>query len=380
MRSAMRAFALWLILPVIGSAQTGKAAGPDTTKAAETKRAQELLAKVRASLGGEAKLKAVRGLSLSGKYRRQAAGKEVTGELRIDLLAPDRFLKSEKSNPRPLTVVTWLQAVNEGQVWIDRQVSRPSAGDDAGQEMAGTQAAKNTPIASGTSGMRGTTGGNTTVRTNSPGARPREQSVLGMPMPTPQGKDLDTPAAQMEKDIKTAGRKPGDSSKPPGVEDPEVRAILERQLRKEFICLSLVWLQTAPASFPLALAWGEVIKAEHGNVEAIDVAGPDEFAARLFVDQASSRPVMMSYREVINRGAGYVVSAPSEAGNQSSDASHADAQEIAVQLYFLDYRPVEGVLLPFQIIKAVNGVPVDEWKVEKYWINPDLKPKKFEKR
>jgi hypothetical protein len=51
-----------------------------------------------------------------------------------------------------------------------------------------------------------------------------------------------------------------------------------------------------------------------------------------------------------------------------------------VQLYFADYRPVDGVLFPFQIIKAVNGVPVDEWKFEKLKINPDLKPKLFEKK
>jgi hypothetical protein len=84
---------------------------------------------------------------------------------------------------------------------------------------------------------------------------------------------------------------------------------------------------------------------------------------------------MMSYREVVNRKAGYVVSARPE-----TEAGPADAQEIAVQLYFSDYRPVAGLLLPFQIIKAVNGVPVDEWRVAKYGINPDLKPKRFEKK
>ena len=58
----------------------------------------------------------------------------------------------------------------------------------------------------------------------------------------------------------------------------------------------------------------------------------------------------------------------------------APTQEIAVQLYFADYRPVDGILFPFQIVKAVNGVPVDEWKLEKFKLNPDLKAKLFEKK
>ena len=36
--------------------------------------------------------------------------------------------------------------------------------------------------------------------------------------------------------------------------------------------------------------------------------------------------------------------------------------------------------LPFQIVKAVNGAPVQEWKIGKYKINPDLKAKRFEKK
>jgi hypothetical protein len=43
-------------------------------------------------------------------------------------------------------------------------------------------------------------------------------------------------------------------------------------------------------------------------------------------------------------------------------------------------RSVNGVMFPFRIVKAVNGVPVDEWEIEKYKVNPDLKPKRFEKK
>ncbi|HZS08438.1 MAG TPA: hypothetical protein VFD58_26630 [Blastocatellia bacterium] len=380
MRPAVIAFTLLLACPATGSAQqTAGNAGAEKTGVAEQKRAQQLLAGIREALGGEANLKTVRGLSLSGEYRRRVAGKESSGEIKVELLTPDKFLKIEKSNPRPATTLTLWQAVNGNQVWVDRQVSRPSAGDDRSSDAPDVQGARSTPIANASGGMRDVATGNTTVRKNAPGTATTENSVLGTRIPTPQGPGLDTSPTKIAEEGKASGQKSAATSRPPGIENPEIRAALEKQLRREFICLSLVWLQSAPASFPLDFTYGGVIKTGTGEVEAIDMTGPDDFAARLFVDQKSRRPLMISYREVVRRDAGYVVSAPAGESNQAAAKAEA-AQEIAVQLYFSDYRPVNGVLLPFLITRAVNGVPVDEWKIEKYKINPDLKPKRFEKK
>jgi hypothetical protein len=93
----------------------------------------------------------------------------------------------------------------------------------------------------------------------------------------------------------------------------------------------------------------------------------------MFIDQASSRVDMISYREIITPNAGYVVSTdPSNPG--------AAGKEIVVQLQFADYRPINGLNLPHLIVKAINGVPVLEWKIEKYKLNLDLKPKRFDRR
>ncbi|MFZ4596072.1 MAG: hypothetical protein ACOYOF_17575, partial [Verrucomicrobiaceae bacterium] len=61
-----------------------------------------------------------------------------------------------------------------------------------------------------------------------------------------------------------------------------------------------------------------------------------------------------------------------------------EVEEQTVQLFLADYRPVEGPMktrlqLPFQMVRAVNGRPVDEWRVEKYRLNPGLKTKIFER-
>jgi hypothetical protein len=369
MKSAIPTIALALLLPIICPAQ----ARDSTADAAA--QAQRLLAKARAALGGDANLKSIRSLSLTGKYRRQGRGGETTGEFKIDLLTPDKFLKTEESNPRLATFVTTLQAVNGDQIWFDRKVNRPTR-DDGSAEFAKEQPGRTSPIATETSGMRGTTAGVTTVRTNPPGTNTTERSVLGMPLPAPQGRGSDTETSKIEA-ARNAARKPVPGARPPGIENPGVQSALEERLRKEAVCVMFALLLTPPSSFPLTFAHAGEIQTPHGKIEAIEISGPDEFAGRLFIDQSSSRPAMLSYREWINQKAGYVVTAGAESGQETRPG---DLQEIAVQLYFADYRSVNGVMLPFQIVKAVNGAPVDEWKIEKYRINPDLKPKKFEKR
>jgi hypothetical protein len=370
MRTATCFLALFFLFSLNAYAQ-------DSQATASAMRASELLARSRAALGGEAQLNSVRSLSLSGRFHRQRAGTKISGELKIELLLPDKFLRSENSNPQPLTFVTTLLAVNGRQVWMNRQVNRPTS-DDGSVEQPRGPASASTVEAARASGMRGAAGGNTVTRVNTPtGNTSSEQSVLGARIPTAQGPELNNRAAQISEEKKASSHLRLSSDQAPGLKNPGVRAALESQLRKEFISLALVWLMMAPATVPLEFSYGGAVTDPHGNVEAIEIKGPDDFAARLFLDQTTHLPKLLSYRELISRNAGYVVTAPApESGENKSE----EMAEIAVQLYFYDYRQVGGIRLPFQIIKAVNGKPVDEWRIEKYKLNPDLKPKKFEQK
>ncbi|MBI1761717.1 MAG: hypothetical protein HYR56_09810, partial [Acidobacteria bacterium] len=55
-----------------------------------------------------------------------------------------------------------------------------------------------------------------------------------------------------------------------------------------------------------------------------------------------------------------------------------EPQLVDIQLYLSDYKQVNNVWLPHQIVKASNGQVMEEWKL-KYKVNPNLKPKQFEK-
>jgi hypothetical protein len=205
---------------------------------------------------------------------------------------------------------------------------------------------------------------------------------MGMPIPQPGGPD----ASRSPGSIRDAAIQTVEPSKtgPPGVENPEVQAALRDQLLREFACLAYAWFSYNPPNFPLQATYGGVQTSENGSVEAIDLTGPNQFAARLFVDQATHRPLLLSYRDRLPRNIGYLTTARSGSEGEPSAPSAGEAEEQTVQLFLADYRTVEGPMktrlqLPFQMVRAVNGRPVDEWRVEKYRLNPGLKVKIFER-
>ncbi|MBL8170140.1 MAG: hypothetical protein JNJ50_18420 [Acidobacteria bacterium] len=366
MRSALRALLFLLVFSASGLAQT-----QPTPEAQQ--RAQELLTKIRAALGGE-KLQALRSLSLNGQFRRHQRNGDTTGELKIEVLAPDRLLKTEDTRPQPLVFVTSFQALNGQEVWLDRKVTRPGS-DDGANEITRGQTDRTVTTTGESGSMRGAATGSTTVRTaTQPGTNPGERTMLGMRLPTPAGQDSNNDLQKMEDARRTSAQQTRPGARPTTLNNPDLQTLRERQLRRELGLLMFVWLLTPSANFPLNFQHAGEINSPQGVVEAIEISGPEELAGRLFINQATARPTMLSYREIVQPAAGYVVAADGK--ETPADAN----QEIAVQFVLADYRNVNGVWLPFHIIKAINGAPVDEWKIEKYKLNPDLKPKRFEKR
>ncbi len=283
---------------------------------------------------------------------------------------PDKFFKQEKTEAQKNAVVTVTQVLNGSQAWIDRQINAPLASDDTVADVRGQQTTTPPQIANSTMGMKDTAAGTSTVRTNAPGAAvTTERSVLGMSIPKPLGgKDHDTDLQIMTEESRAIRQKPLPSNKRPDLDNPDIQTQMERDLRDDFQSLSIVLLPSATSAIKLTNF--EVIKAAEGKfIEAIDLTGKDEYQARLFLDQTTHLPVMLSYRALRNPKAGYVIT-----------NNPADLQEVAVQFFFSDYQKVNQVLLPFHIVKAVNGIQVEEWKVEKYKLNPDLKAKRFEKK
>lgn len=90
-------------------------------------KAQQVLSQARAAMGGETRLAAVKSLSVSGKYRRSTGSMQMGGELELDFLLPDKFLRSDTVQGPGGATSTLLDALNGDQAWRDTR-NGPSMG------------------------------------------------------------------------------------------------------------------------------------------------------------------------------------------------------------------------------------------------------------
>lgn len=95
---------------------------PDAMAQEAAQRAQQLLAQARAAIGGE-QLNTLQSLSVAGNYRRTMGDREMTGEVQVDLLLPDKMMRTETMSPAPSVEITRIEALSGDNVWFDQQSS-----------------------------------------------------------------------------------------------------------------------------------------------------------------------------------------------------------------------------------------------------------------
>ena len=136
---------------------------------------------------------------------------------------------------------------------------------------------------------------------------------------------------------------------------------------------------------------GEAVSPD-GKAEAIDVKGADGFAARLFVDEQSHLPLMVTYAApkprivaITTNGRGPANGKPGASGDGKvspealpKDMLDQPADMADFTVYFDDWRSVDGVKFPFTIKRAISGTTSEEWTVKKVRINPTIDPKAFD--
>lgn len=272
---------------------------------ADGDRAQELIKKARAAMGGE-KLESLKSLSATGSYRRVMGEREMAGELEFDMMLPDKFLKTEILSPMPGVEITRYDALNGDQAWMDSK--------------------------------QGGGGGGMMIMRR------------------------------------------------PGGDTPQGHASQQQAIRAEFARLLLGWMLTTPASFPVEFSYVGEAEAPDGIAFALDVKGPNNFAARLFLDQKTYRPLMLSYKGRAPRMAFNQVGGPASSREEieqrvkEAEAAMAAAPEVEMQITFSDYREVSGVQFPHHVTRAIDGKVTEEWEMKKFKLNPTIKPDKFEKK
>ena len=173
---------------------------------------------------------------------------------------------------------------------------------------------------------------------------------------------------------------------PPPTGDAEAQAV--RNARADLARIVVAFLLTSPAALPLEFAYGGEAESDEGKADVVEAKGAGTFAARIFLDQKSHRPLMLTYRGVAPRVMIQTQQGPPPAGGhgQRGEPAH-DAtpampppQVVDITLYLDDYKSVDGVMLPHHMTRSVDGKPTEETTFKTIRINPAFKPDTFTAR
>jgi len=163
---------------------------------------------------------------------------------------------------------------------------------------------------------------------------------------------------------------------PPSGADREAQAL--RNQRADMARFALAFLLTSPSAMPLEYTYGGEAEAEDGKADVVDANGPGSFAARLFFDKKTHRPLMLSYR-----GAAPRMIVQTQRGDGPPPAAAAapgqmpPPQIVDIQLFLDDYKTVDGILLPHHFSRSIDGQPAEEMTFKTIKINPAFKPDTF---
>jgi hypothetical protein len=164
--------------------------------------------------------------------------------------------------------------------------------------------------------------------------------------------------------------------------DAEAQAL--RNSRAELARLAIGLLLTSPASLPVDFTYGGEAESADGKADVIDAKGASSFAAKLFLDKKTHRPLMLAYRgasprmtvqtQRVQRGA----MPPDGPGHGAQEAPAPDIVDIS--LFFDDYKTVDGVQLPHHLSRSVDGQTIEELTCKTMKVNPAFKPDTFAKK
>lgn len=174
----------------------------------------------------------------------------------------------------------------------------------------------------------------------------------------------------------------------PQMTEEQKTAMFRRNFRIEWARLALGMLLTTQPSFPVQFTYAGEAEAEDGRADVLDAAGPEKFAARLFLDKGTHLPLMLTYKTTARRMAGGgAVSIRQGMSKEELDkmikeqeAKMGPPQEVEHQIRFSDFKKVGGLTLPHRITQTSDSNDMtEEWEITKYEINPQLKPDTFKK-
>ena len=331
------------------------------SEAANKARAESILKQTREALGGEANLSAIKSLAINGEFRTVMGGREAKGDIKIEMLLPDKYQRTIKTNMGQMTL-TRIDTKNGTEAWRDqkRDMNMVSAGDAGGFGGAGTGGGGFGGDGGGSGGAVGTGGGGGIGRGGGGGGfggggggrggRGGGGGFGGGPASGGNG----------------GGGIVGEAS-------PET----QKQIKEDHSRMLIAFLAGTSAGSSFDYTYDRELDAKDGKVDVIRITGKDDFVIWMMVDRKTNRPWMLVYRAMAPR-------AMARQSNQSPTiVGEGNAEEpklMDYQLFLGDYKQEGNIWFPHQIVRVMNNQPQEEWKVTKVKFNQDIKANKFEKK
>jgi hypothetical protein len=150
--------------------------------------------------------------------------------------------------------------------------------------------------------------------------------------------------------------------KPPAALPDAAAASRVIAVKQDFARLMLGLFVSSSSSYPLTFTYLAQAEAPQGKADVLDVKGPSNFAARLFVHAETHLPIMVSW----------------EAGAPLDGARGKPASPIEHRLYFAEHREVDGLQVPFRIRHAVGPDTTEETTFDRVRINARVDPRRFD--
>ena len=201
-----------------------------------------------------------------------------------------------------------------------------------------------------------------------------------------------------------AGFTTGDGEKPTPEQLAEMSKAMVRSSQTEASRLMLGWFAMAHPAVNAQYTFAGEAESPDGKAYVIDVKNADTFTARLFIDEETHLPLMVTYKapqpRMMTAGGGARQVTPAGGNPHSvtmtSSMSEEDRKKAQADLdkriketqalppvmadytvFFEDWRDADGVKFPFKMRRAMGSETTEEWTVSKVKVNPKIDPKRF---
>lgn len=172
--------------------------------------------------------------------------------------------------------------------------------------------------------------------------------------------------------------RPGAPAPPPQQMEMMLRGRM-MQAKQDFARLMLGMFAGTTAAFPVTYAYVAQAEAPQGKADVIDVKGPNNFTARLFIQTETGLPIMLSWQAPgPGMGPGGPGGPPPGAGGAPPGAAGPPKPAPEQRLFFADYKDVDGLKLPHRIRRATGSETTEETTFDRFRINAKVDPRRFD--